>query len=134
MDKKREAISEAKRKQAEKNEEIRKKKEEEKRQRKKIESDWMKKGIESKAKINKSLDDNAKKAVSTAKGTAMADSIVHWDGSEKAKDYNQKDYQNWIQSISDIDDPNYDKLVQINSAMNSNKNWMVLRGMIQHLL
>ena len=94
----------------------------------------MNKGIETKDKINKSLDAHAKKEVSTAKGKAMADCIILWKVDENAGNYNKKQYIDWIKSITNADDPKYDILVQINSAVNSVKDWTILQGMIESLL
>ena len=99
-----------------------------------MQNDWMAAGIETKAKINKSLDVNARKVVSTAKGKAMADCIKIWKVNEKAGQYDQKGYMHWIKSITDVDDPNYDMLVQINSAVDNSRDWVVLQGMIETLL
>ena len=99
-----------------------------------MEINWMKSGIDTKAKINKTLEARAREKASKAKGTAMADCFVLWKEREKAGSYDKSGYLDFIQSVSGIDDVKYDKLVQIKYAVNNNKSWSVLQGMIQHLL
>ena len=82
--------------QASKTEEERKKKEAERAQHKKIQTDWMKAGIETKAKLNKSLDINQKELISKAKGTAMSGCFSLWNAGERAGNYDKSGYIQWI--------------------------------------
>lgn len=131
---KRQKIDEERKLQAEKAEKERKRKENEKAQQKKINQDWLIAGIETKEKLNKALDVNQKELVSKAKGAALADCFSLWMNEEIAGEYDKKQYVAWVQSITDVDDPKYDKLVQINSALNGCKQWVVLRGIIETIL
>lgn len=134
MKKKRDEIEDLRKQQAAEAEEERKRKEKEKKQLKQTQHEWLKAGIDTKAKINKSLDVNQKDLVSKAKGQAMSDCISLWNGAAKAGDYDKKGYMLLLRGITGVDDPKYDILVQINAAVNNNKNWSVLQGMIECLL
>ena len=134
MKQKREEIDELRKAQAEEAEKQRKEKEQQRKQLKQTQNKFLEASINAKEKINKSLDINQKQLVSKAKGEGMSGCIVLWKQGETAGEYDKKGYLAWIKSISDIDDPNYEKLVQINAAVSNNKNWSVLQGMIECLL
>ena len=131
MKKKREEIDELRKQQALEAEKERKKKEQERKKLKETQNKWLQAGIDTKAKINKSLDVSQKEMISKAKGQAMSDCIILWKNTDKAGDYDKKQYMNWIKSVTSVDDANYDVLVQINSGINNNKDWSVLQGMIE---
>ena len=97
--------------------------------------EWMQAGIETKANINKSLEINQKEMVAKAKGKGISDCLGLWtDATEKAGDFDKRGYLNWIKQIKGVEDPNYDNLIQINSAVNNNKSWIILKGIIECLL
>ena len=135
LKKKREEIEELKKRQAEEAEKQRKQKEQERRKVKETQNKWLQAGIDTKAKINKSLDINQKELVSKTKGKGMSDCIFLWKNpAKKAGDYDKKGYLNQIKGINGIDDPNYEILAQINAAVNNNKDWKVLKEIIECLL
>ena len=91
-------------------------------------------GIQTKIRLNKSLIARKKVVASTAKGKAMSDCLILWPNGEKAGDYAKSGYMNYIKSIKNAEDDKYSNIVQINSAVDNNKSWTVLQGMIVTLL
>ena len=94
----------------------------------------MQSGIATKAKLGKSLEVHQEEGVAKAKGAAMSSCFMLWKAGETAGIYDKQGYLDFIKTVKGVDDPNYNKLVQINSAVNNNKDWIVLQGMIANLL
>ena len=134
MEKRKKEIEDAKKQQAQKAQKLREEREKQKKEEKQLQSEWMKQGIETKKDLRKAMKAKEKAVISGAKGKAMAHCFQHWNGQNKAGDYDKKGYLQCIKSIQDEDDPKYDNIMQINTAVEIGKDWDTLRDMIESLL
>ena len=88
--------------------------------------------------LNRSLVAKEKEIVSKTKGKAMSNCLIYWPKQgQKAGEIDKKGYIAYIKSVQSADDAKYDKIIQINSALDNVDNkekWSVLKDMVECLL